>query len=209
VTEPRWGPERGEASTSSHHATRSRKPKDEGRSVAFWTKAGSIGTLLGLAITILIYLKPASDSGADTATRIQACEKTHHLAAATFQQQLTSDTGIFASCIWPPVPGADPDGYTAVSNTLVSLPGFDATADTQVRRITGPCSRFEFKFTYGHMGDMTRLPPLVISPDSVIQISYTTPAPYDPSKLPFYPNRGEVDVVQGDNLILDYAGCVS
>lgn len=30
---------------------------------------------------------------------------------------------------------------------------------------------------------------------------------YERSKLLFYPVRGEVDVVQGDNLILDHVGC--
>lgn len=211
MTEPRRASPRGEDPTSSHRSNPIRKPKDPGRSVAFWTIVGSIAGVLSLLVAILSF---KSDGGAtptstdSAAVRIQACETTHHLTAATVQQQPTADTTIFATCDWPPAPGADPDGYTAVANTLVSLSGgSDATNNTQVRRITGPCAQFELKFTYAHMGDMTRLPVLTISRDSVIQIGYTAQAPYDRSKLPFYPDRGEIDVVQNDNLILDHAGC--
>ncbi len=152
------------------------------RSVAFWTVVAGIVSVVILVLTIPGFIAAGGfTAGTDrAAVKIQACETTHHLTAVTVQQQPTADTTIFATCGWPPTPGADPDGYTAVTNTLVSLPdGSNASSDTQVRRITGPCARFELAFTWGHMGDMKRLPVLTASPDSVIKIDYDTPTPYE------------------------------
>jgi hypothetical protein len=208
VSEPRQTSRRDKNTASNFRATPTSIPDKSSRLTLIWTIVGSLAAVLSL-LWALFTFKPDSGSTDDAAMRIQACEATHHLTAAHAQQQTTADTTVFASCDWPPVPGADPDGYTAITNTLVSIPGgSDATGDTWVRRITGPCTQFALAFTYGHMGDMKRLPILTFPRDSVVQISYVTPTPYDRTKLLFYPDRSEVDVVQNDNLVLDRAGCI-
>lgn len=169
----------------------------------------AIAALVSIVIGVLTLLGYIFPPQTETAVRVQECERTHHLTAATVQQNPSEDITMFATCHWPPPSGAEPDGYTAVTSQLVSIPGGSPpTNDVWVRRITGPCAQFGLEFTHGHMGNMIRLPLIMLYPNSVVQIAYATPAPYDRSKLPFYPARGEVDVVHNEYLDLDHADCI-
>lgn len=101
-----------------------------------------------------------------TAQRVQACEQTHQLAQA---HQVSTASGheptpeggttpegetLVESCTWPPARGADPDGYLRITVDTVEGPGqAEATGDTLLDNIHGPCARYRLTYAFGYQGE--------------------------------------------------------
>lgn len=95
-----------------------------------------------------------------TATQqVVACEKAHGLTQArVVQPSVANVRRVFASCAWPPGPGAHPDGYAAT--TVKTLPGpgtNEATDATQVDQISGTCQSFRLTYRKAFMGSSSLL----------------------------------------------------
>jgi hypothetical protein len=66
--------------------------------------------------------------------------------------------GVFATCVWPPAAGSEPDGYAAVTATTRPGPGaYEATDATQVDVITGTCQSFRLTYREAFMGNSSLL----------------------------------------------------
>jgi hypothetical protein len=117
---------------------------------------------------------------------------------------------VIESCAWPPPPGAQQDGFTAINVQTVLGPGLDEASDaTAIDRITSPCSRIQLTYTNGSQGKSNFIKfvetvPTVTSMD-------TEPKPWTGSadNLTFDPGPNEVDYIRNDDQTLSAAACVS
>jgi hypothetical protein len=195
--------------------------------------------VIALAAAGVVAIAVAS-SGPDKAARIASCERTHGLAAAQvtrpprsgeteFQRSdVTPAYGLppefkqttYASCGWPPAPGADADGYEAITFTLTNGPGLgDASDRNGADVIESQCKRVRLQYSYEQMGDQIPYVPFVASPGDIWG---TTPTPrYSFARLseiglstqarlnlPFYPPARAEVVLHGQEVV-QRATCVA
>jgi hypothetical protein len=144
----------------------------------------------------------------ESARLIQKCETTHGMSQRSERNANSAgDVITFSACAWPPPPSADPDGYTRIVATAAQGPGqSNASGTNVVDRITGPCSAFSLSYSFGSQGSDMHLSPIIVRTDSVVQVE--DPGTAFAGQLPFFPARGESDVVHNSNYTLDAATCV-
>src|SRR5256885_1019645 len=192
-----------------------------------WAKRG--GPVLALAVVGAVAAVVAtSGGGPDKATKVAACERAHGLSAAQVQRpprpgesrvdrsqvgppdqaSLVFEQKTFASCDWPPPPGADSDGYRAITVTVTNGPVAqpESSGRTIADRIESNCKRLRLEYTYAHTGDQTHLRPFQASPGDIWGLSgdtsgYSRIAQTGTTSayhvhLPFYPRRREVVVLR-------------
>ena len=198
-----------------------------------------VAPVIALAVAGVVVVAVAN-SGPDKAARIASCERTHRLAAAQvsrpprsgetqFQKSdVTPPYGsastfrqtTYASCSWPPAPGADADGYEAITVTLTNGPGVgDASNRDFADVIESRCKNVRLHYAYEHMGDQIPYAAFVARPGGVWAPAPTAPrysfahvteigsSAQAPLRLPFYPPARATVVLHGQEL-LQRAGCV-
>ncbi len=134
----------------------------------------------------------------------------------------------YASCSWPAPPGADPDGYRAVTATTVDGPGEnEATGTNYAERIESHCEVVEIDVLHGSMGSFEHLAPVRGRPGEVVMLT-TIPRegstgltsglrPWSPGRfgdgeatsLPFYPERDELVVLHNGKNVIEDLRCAS
>ena len=194
--------------------------------------------IVALAIAAIVAVAVAS-SGPDKAARIASCERTHGLPSAqATRSPRPGETEIapssstsapiysqqtFASCSWPPPPGADPDGYAAITITSTSgaANGSIGSGQLGAERIESHCKTLQLAYTFGHTGTERSLPPFRASPGDI----WTSPmlgassfvftrlgrigtSAQDTLGLSFYPAPSEVVVLLGSETLFQ-AQCVA
>jgi hypothetical protein len=198
-----------------------------------------LAPIVALAVAGVVVVAVAN-SGPDKAARIASCERTHGLSAAQVTRpprsgetqfrksavnpanglppEFTQTT--YASCGWPPAPGADADGYGAVTVTQTNGPGAgDASNRNLADVIESGCKRLRLQYAYEHMGDQIPYATFVASPGGIWAPAPTAPnysfahvteigsSAQAPLRLPFYPPAQAVVVLHGQEL-LQRASCV-
>ena len=131
-------------------------------------RAAPIAALL-IAVGVAVAVASNGGGGRDNAQHVAACERNHGMASASVARrpgtgetqlsenqttppsngdQLTFTQTTYASCTWPPGPGADPDGYRAITATLTNGPGnTDASPNEWVTVIESKCKRIEVLYS--------------------------------------------------------------
>jgi hypothetical protein len=140
-------------------------------------------TFVAIAVAIAaVATGPGKSRPPDRSQRIASCERTHGLPTAESTRptrsgetqinraelpppldsplQFTQTT--YASCGWPPPPGADSDGYRAIAVTLTNGPGqSDGSGSDFVDVIESQCKRLRLQYVMSHMVNETRWRPFV------------------------------------------------
>ena len=118
----------------------------------------------------------------------------------------------YASCSWPPAPGADADGYAAITVTQTDGPGAgNASNGNFADVIESRCKRIRLHYAYQHMGDHITYAPFAASPGGIWAPGFTAPkysfahiteigsSAQASLRLPFYPLARAVVVLHGQN----------
>jgi hypothetical protein len=164
---------------------------------------------------------------------VAACERTHGLSSSSVvrapepgeSQFKTSDvtfTGIgrtfmqttYATCGWPRPPGADPDGYRAITVTLTNGPGNDdASGRDFADVIESHCDRLRLTYNEALMGVQTPWQPFTAGPGDVwapapsasvmrfVKVGQIGAPSEQSLQLPFYPQTGDVIVLHGQQQV--------
>src|SRR5262249_44515660 len=127
----------------------------------------------------------ASSGGDDVSPRekVAACMRAHGLARPAMERRPRAgesavqrgnsaffDPRAFASCTWPPGPGANPDGYAAVIATGVQSGGAtEATGNTVADRVEADCKQVELAYTFASMGVFRPIPRFRATPGTIWQ----------------------------------------
>jgi TIR domain len=193
-----------------------------------------LAPLVAVALAGAVAVAVASSSGGPTkAAQIAECERTHAVAAAEvtrpprpgetsfsrsqvhvigspvfFQQQT------FASCTWPPAPGADTDGYRAI--TVTTTNGSPAVGRDIADVIESRCKRLELMYAWGHMGVEERVPPFTAENNDIwapsgslamarIDRVFSATAPQ--LHIPFYAPSNAVIVLHNADYAVQQARC--
>jgi TIR domain len=190
------------------------------RSVPRWARRGAPIAALALAGAIAAIVATGGGGGPDKAAKVAACERAHGLRSEQDRRpprsgetrvdpsQVISGVPqtVFASCTWPPPPGADSDGYRAIAVSMVKGPGEgEYTGRTIADRIESRCRTLELEYSHAFMGEQTRFEPFRARPGDIWAPSETasgfarigkigTPSG-NQAKLLFYPGRDEVIVL--------------
>jgi TIR domain len=193
---------------------------------------------VGLAVVAVVVVAVAS-SGTDKAARIASCEHTHGLASAqgtrrprpgetqidrsqitgTYPTQPEFMQKTYASCSWPPPPGADADGYRAITLTMTNGPkDYDASGQDFADIIESRCKRLRLVYVTAFMGQERLLPPFEASPGDIWSASGTVSglsriaeigsSAQQRLGLPFYPPPGTVVVLHSQHQ-LQWISCLS
>lgn len=113
-------------------------------------------------------------------------------------------------CKWPPSAYSQADGYSEVVVDDVPGPGtYEATDATHVDRIATACAKVELAYTYQNMGADEHQAPFTVSTGEIVTVAGTPWVRDSPAPLPFYPQRGEMDVVRNGKYRLDGALCLA
>lgn len=171
----------------------------------------SIATIVGLVISFSGSSGSQQNGAESAAAQVRTCMTYHHLSQAqpTIPVPAPSQL-VIASCAWPPPPGADQDGFTAIDVTTVPGPGQDEASDaTEIDRITSPCTRIQLIYTNGSQGKSSFVKFTV--PVPTITSMDSEPAPWSGSadQLSFDPGPNEVDYIRSNVQSLSGATCVS
>src|SRR5450755_1069247 len=148
--------------------------------------AVALAGAVGVAVAI-------SGGGPDRATRIANCERTHGMPSAQVTRpprpgetsfaraevqvsgtQVEFQQQTFATCTWPPAPGADADGYRAITVAFTNGPGvIDASGRDAADVIESPCKSLELVYATEFMGEQKLLPPFTAHPGDIWAASGT------------------------------------
>jgi TIR domain len=186
--------------------------------------------VLAIAAVVAAILSGGGSGDETAAQRVAACEKTHglRLSSETRQPQSgeshfkRSDVSVispttlifqqttYVSCTWPQGPGADPDGYLAMTVTTTNGPGqSDGSGRDFADVIESRCDRLALQYNEAHSGVQTPFAPFTAAPGDIWApgTSTTTPrfakvgqigAPSEQGlNLPFYPHVSDVVVLHG------------
>ncbi len=197
-----------------------------------------VAPLVVVAIAAIVAVALASGGGPSKAAEIAACERTHGMSAAEVTRPprpgetqisrsdiptASAPGGTFmqttyASCSWPPPPGADPDGYRAITVTLTEGPGQDdASGRDFMDVIESHCVRLRLTYALEFMGVEKVLPPILAGPGDIwapgasadlsriAEIGSPTQQQLD---LPYYPPPDSVVVLHGQEA-LQQATCLA
>jgi hypothetical protein len=174
-----------------------------------------VGILASLVTIIGFVLSSHSpDNKASPAARVDACESQHHLSQAETTIPNPAPTSAFtiSSCAWPPGPGAQQDGYTAI-DVQPYIPAGVAPPESSdsgiFDRIVSPCTRIKLTYTNGSQGKSTFITFTETVPTVVSMDSEPGPWPSPAEDLPFDPGPNEVDYIHNDDQTLAAASCVS
>jgi hypothetical protein len=216
-----------------------------------WTRIaatiGVIASLVGIATGVQALLgdddSPVEPAAEIRARHVRACVRDHDLTQAVQERDPEpGETEIrkpdplpgefpffeqrtYATCDWPPPPGASPDGYRAITVTTVDGPGeFEATGSTFADRVESRCKVLELDYQFGFMGDFEPLPAIRGRPGQTRRLVFELPergeqarsdaVAWSPGEgeersLPFYPARDEFVVLHNNQTVLEDARCVS
>jgi Uncharacterised protein family UPF0547 len=172
----------------------------------------AVAALITATIGVLVSnLLGTGASGEDAASHVNDCIQQHGM---TKPQEETIDQisgGVFRSCTWPPIPGAQPDGYTEVVLTSLRGPGeSEATGATWVDRISVPsgCHEIQLHYSFSTQGGFRRERPIVVPVGDLLTVTGESWEPGPESPLPFDPAESDVVVVRSSKHFLDLAECV-
>lgn len=121
----------------------------------------------------------------------------------------------YATCDWPPPPGAFPDGYRAITVTTVDGPGeYEATSSNYADRVESRCKALELDYLFGSMGSFEHLRPIRGRPGQTLRHNGSAWRPGaagegEQRTLPFYPARDELVVLHNGKNVLEDVRCVS
>jgi hypothetical protein len=205
-----------------------------------WRNAGknarkAVLWVIGIVVTAVVgaivapfanglFSSPAHSNNA--ARRIIACERAHGLSLAQEKRApRAGETSIalsalpagasqvaFASCGWPPPPGADPDGYRAITVTTSNGPGLgDASNRDFVDRIESHCKVLRLSYIYELTGSQIPFAPFKAAPGEIwapggharyhfMRVGKIGPSEYRLG-LSFYPAPTEVVVIHGQEIL--------
>jgi TIR domain len=174
-----------------------------------------------------------ANNGPTRADQVEKCEHDHGMSAQTVtrppqsgESQFTKSSvnppsyervvfqpNTYASCSWPPAPGADADGYLSITVTLTNGPGlFSLSGRTYADVIESNCPRLGLQYVEEHMGSQEAWTPFtaargdIWAPVQGAQTSFVRlteiGAPTEAGvHLPFYPPVGSIVVLHGDQAI--------
>jgi hypothetical protein len=185
--------------------------------------------LVLIAIVAVVAVVLASGGGPSKAAEVASCEHSHGLAQAQvtrpprpgetqISRSLIAPAGesegvfsqtTYATCSWPPLPGADPDGYQAITVTLTDVPGqADASGRSFMDVIESRCKRLRLMYAGGHMGVEKVFPAFVASAGDIwaasgilSPLSHITEIGSPAQRqlnLPYYPPPSAVVVLHSD-----------
>lgn len=206
-----------------------------------WRKAGrnarkALVWVIGIVVTTVVtaivghftngWFSSGPAPSNNAARRIIACERAHGLSLAEEQRPpRAGETSIalsalpagasqvaFASCGWPPPPGADPDGYRAITVTTSNGPGLgDASNRDFVDRIESHCKVLRLSYIYELTGSQIPFAPFKAAPGEIwapgghtgyhfMRVGKIGPSEYRLG-LSFYPAPTEVVVIHGQEIL--------
>jgi hypothetical protein len=213
-----------------------------GRSRSVFGGALVVAAAAAAVVAVLLigsggHAKTSSNASASTATpsaaqSVQACITAHALSHPSEQRApQAGETNIqqsgsgpftqttYATCTSPPAPGADPDGYRAITVTQAAGPGSDeASGEDEADRIESPCGTLSLVYGFASQGVITHYPPLLARPGEIWiyratggsnSVPFTEVPTSQPIQLPFNPVANEVDVLHNGSLSLNDASCAS
>ena len=127
------------------------------------------------------------------------------------QERVTEGSRLrFKECKWPPPVYAQADGYSDVVVTNVVGPGTDeASGASEADRIVTGCAKVQLAYSYQNMGVDQPNAPITLSSGDIVTIEGNPWVKDSPAPLPFYPNRGEMDVIRNGRYRLDSAVCLA
>ena len=152
-----------------------------------------------LAYTI-VHVAPQDNAG-----EVRQCMADHSLKK-THQDHLREDeTRIFRACDWPALGGSG-DGYNEITVTFGVGPGkSESTGANHADLVAATCSKIEFAYQYGSVGNYTNVKPFTVSTGNVVTFEGETWDGADPAP---YPASNEIVVVHNTRAVLDTARCV-
>jgi hypothetical protein len=119
--------------------------------------------ILGLMITAPALAGCGHSATLTRARQVAACEAAHQMSSAhqvtihptQWTAGVPSPEGstLVQVCAWPPISGADPDGYLRITADTVTGPGqAEYTGDTLLDNVHGPCVRYRLTYAQGYQG---------------------------------------------------------
>jgi hypothetical protein len=212
---------------------------------SLWARIGAVVGVVASIVAIATGVKALVDDGGGggggtpdepeaevRARHVRECVQEHELTqAAQTRPPQPGETDIarpeplpefavfeqraFATCEWPPPPGAFADGYRAITVTMVDGPGeFEATGSTYADRVESRCEVLELDYLFGSMGEFEHLPPIRGRPGETLR---NNGEPWSAAEfgegeartLPFYPGRDELVVLHNNKNVLEDVRCAS
>jgi hypothetical protein len=212
---------------------------------SLWARIGAVVGVVASIVAIATGVKALVDDGGGggggtpdepeaevRARHVRECVQEHELTqAAQTRPPQPGETDIarpdplpefavfeqraFATCDWPPPPGAFADGYRAITVTMVDGPGeFEATGSTYADRVESRCEVLELDYLFGSMGEFEHLPPIRGRPGETLR---NNGEPWSAAEfgegeartLPFYPGRDELVVLHNNKNVLEDVRCAS
>lgn len=115
--------------------------------------------MVGLVVSSVIAVLPQWQPNTPAEYR-SACEKQH---AAPYRKQFRADGGgsesRYGSCVWPPPPGADESGFSAVRVVEHTIPGRSgADRYTSVQVIESRCTTLFLRYRFSNQGGIAQEP---------------------------------------------------
>ena len=183
-----------------------------------------VALLIAVGVAVAV---ASSGGGRDNAQRVASCERAHGLAVAQvtraprsgetqFSPSDVHDSNptftqrTFASCAWPPAPGADGDGYRTITVTMTDGPsnGSNATGNGLSDVIESRCKSLQLTYAHEFEGAMSQTPPFIAKPNDIWALQGTPARPFirtgsltNEQNLPFYAPAGAVVVLHGSELL--------
>ncbi len=123
--------------------------------------------------------------------------------------QPTFNQTTYASCTWPPGPGADPDGYRAITATVTNGPGVsDESPNEFATVVESKCKRIKALYSLSSSGDEHLLTPFIARPGDIWEANGGSARPFTRVAeigslaqkrldLPFYPPTGAIVILTG------------
>ena len=216
-----------------------------------WTRIaatiGVLASLVGIATGVKALLEdddsPEEPAAEIRARHVRACVRDHGLTQAVQERDPEpGETEIrkpealpgefppffeqrtYATCDWPPPPGASPDGYRAITVTTMDGPGeFEAIGSTIADRVESRCTVLELDYQFAFMGDFQPLPAIRGRPGQTRKLRFQlpeagearsqtvawSPVEGEVRSLPFYPAPDELVVLHNNQTVLEDVRCVS
>jgi TIR domain len=179
---------------------------------------GIIAGAVVLAVAVVaILLQLAGGGGGDDeeAQRVQACRDTHALSKASTKRVESDDResyrAVFEACAWPPVPGADGDGFSQITVASNPGPGQSEAEGLTVRDVfTSECRDLEVRYLFDNQGTFVADKPLRLRKGEIVRVeggSVWQPRTAEEAEI-YGPRRDEIVVLSNLRYNVDSARCV-